>query len=35
MLLRAPRPAEEAPLELADLPMPQPGPGQVRLRVLA
>jgi len=35
MILRAPRPAEENPLEPADLPVPEPGPGEVRLRVLA
>lgn len=35
MLLRRPRPAEERPLELADLPLPEPGPGQVRIRVRA
>jgi propanol-preferring alcohol dehydrogenase len=35
MILRVPRPAEENPLEPADLPVPEPGPGEVRLRVLA
>ncbi len=35
MLLRVPRPVEENPLELADLPLPEPAPGQVRLRVRA
>ena len=35
MILRAPRPVEENPLEMVDLPVPQPGPGEVRLRVLA
>jgi propanol-preferring alcohol dehydrogenase len=35
MLLRKPRPAEERPLELADLPLPEPGPGEVRLAVRA
>jgi len=35
MLLREPRPAEERPLELADLPLPEPGPGEVRIRVRA
>lgn len=33
MLLRAPKPAEENPLAPADLPVPEPAPGQVRLRV--
>ena len=33
MLLPAPRPVEEAPLVPAELPEPQPAPGQVRLRV--
>ena len=35
MVLREPKPAGENPLRLADLPLPEPGPGQVRLRVLA
>lgn len=35
MILRAPRPAAENPLEPADLPLPEPGPGEVRLRVSA
>jgi len=35
MVLRAPKPAGDNPLQLADLPLPEPGPGQVRLRVLA
>jgi len=35
MILRAPRPAEENPLEAADLPASEPGPGEVRLRVAA
>jgi propanol-preferring alcohol dehydrogenase len=35
MQLAAPAPAEEAPLRLVELPVPQPGPGQVLLRVLA
>lgn len=34
-ILPAPRPAEVRPLELTDLPVPHPGPGEVRLRVLA
>jgi len=33
MLLRATAPAEDRPLELAELPTPEPGPGEVRLRV--
>ena len=35
MILREPKPAENNPLALADLPNPEPGPGQVRLRVQA
>jgi len=35
MRLAAPAPAEEAPLRLVELPVPEPGPGQVLLRVLA
>jgi propanol-preferring alcohol dehydrogenase len=35
MGLAAPAPAEEAPLRLVELPVPEPGPGQVLLRVLA
>ncbi|HHS97915.1 MAG TPA: zinc-binding alcohol dehydrogenase family protein [Chloroflexi bacterium] len=35
MVLHAPRPIEERPLELTDLPLPEPGPGEVRLRVQA
>lgn len=35
MMLRAPRPAEENPLMPADLPLPVPGAGQVRIRVAA
>jgi propanol-preferring alcohol dehydrogenase len=35
MQLAAPAPAEEAPLRLVELPVPEPGPGQVLLRVLA
>jgi propanol-preferring alcohol dehydrogenase len=31
--LRAPAAAEDKPLELVDLPIPEPGPGQVRLKV--
>ena len=34
MQLREPRPVEESPLEPVELPVPEPGPGQVRLRVL-
>ncbi|MDY6877201.1 MAG: zinc-dependent alcohol dehydrogenase family protein [Chloroflexota bacterium] len=33
MLLHEPKPAEERPLELANLPLPEPGPGDIRLRV--
>ena len=33
MILETPRPAEENPLALADLPLPEPEAGQVRLRV--
>jgi propanol-preferring alcohol dehydrogenase len=33
MLLREPQPAEDHPLELTDLPPPEPGPGQVRVSV--
>ena len=35
MVLRGPKPAEENPLERANLPLPEPAPGQVRLRVQA
>ena len=35
MQLAAPAPVAEAPLRLARLPVPEPGPGQVLLRVLA
>ncbi len=35
MLLRETKPAEERPLELADLPLPEPGRGEVRLAVRA
>jgi len=33
MLLHEPKVAEQRPLELVDLPMPEPGPGEVRLTV--
>ncbi len=33
MLLRVPRPVEERPLELTDVPLPEPGPGEVRLSI--
>jgi propanol-preferring alcohol dehydrogenase len=33
MLLRETKPAEKRPLELADLPTPEPGPGEIRLAV--
>jgi len=33
MLLRETQPAEQRPLELADWPLPKPGPGEVRLAV--
>jgi propanol-preferring alcohol dehydrogenase len=35
MLLREIAPVEERPLELVDLPMPEPGQGEIRLRVRA
>jgi propanol-preferring alcohol dehydrogenase len=35
MVLPAPRPVEESPLSLRDLPTPQPGPGEILLRVRA
>jgi len=35
MLLQETKPAEERPLELVDLPLPEPGFGEVRLRVQA
>jgi propanol-preferring alcohol dehydrogenase len=35
MQLAAPAPVAEAPLRLVELPVPEPGPGQVLLRVLA
>ena len=35
MLLEKPRPAADNPLRLAELPIPQPGPGEIRLRVRA
>jgi len=33
MMLKAPKPIEEKPLELVDAPVPEPGPGQVLVRV--
>jgi propanol-preferring alcohol dehydrogenase len=33
MILRETAPIEDEPLELADLPLPQPGPGQIRLDI--
>lgn len=33
--MKAPKPAEERPLEMAELPNPEPGPGEVRVRVQA
>ncbi len=35
MLLEKPRPAEENPLRLAELPIPEPAPGEIRVRVRA
>ncbi|MGD9047389.1 MAG: zinc-dependent alcohol dehydrogenase family protein [Anaerolineae bacterium] len=35
MVLREPRPVEENPLEVVDMPAPEPAPGQIRLRVRA
>lgn len=35
LLLREPKPVEEGPLSFAELPIPEPGPGQILLRVLA
>jgi len=35
MLLEKPRPAEENPLHLAELPLPTPGAGEIRVRVRA
>ena len=35
MLLEKPRPAEENPLRLADLPLPDPAPREIRVRVSA
>ena len=35
MLLEKPRPAEENPLRLAELPLPDPAPGEIRVRVRA
>jgi D-arabinose 1-dehydrogenase-like Zn-dependent alcohol dehydrogenase len=34
-MVAAPKPIEEKPLKLAELPLPEPGPQEVRLRVLA
>lgn len=33
MVLHAPKPAEEAPLRLEDIPSPTPGPNQIRVRI--
>ncbi|MGD2104201.1 MAG: zinc-dependent alcohol dehydrogenase family protein [Anaerolineae bacterium] len=33
MILREPAPIEDKPLELVELPLPEPGPGQIRLDV--
>ena len=33
MLLRQIAPIDSSPLELADLPMPEPGSGEVRLKI--
>lgn len=33
MVLERPRPAEENPLELRDIPVPEPGTGEIRIRV--
>jgi len=35
MVLEKPRPAEENPLRLADIPLPAPGAGEIRVRVRA
>ncbi|MCX7843932.1 MAG: zinc-dependent alcohol dehydrogenase family protein [Candidatus Bipolaricaulota bacterium] len=35
LLLREPKPAEEGPLVFAELPVPEPGPGQILVRVRA
>lgn len=35
MVLHSPRPAEENPLEMEDLPLPEPGAEEIRLRVRA
>ncbi|MGQ9467035.1 MAG: zinc-dependent alcohol dehydrogenase family protein [Anaerolineae bacterium] len=35
MVLHSPRPAEEAPLEMRDLPLPEPGAEEIRLRIRA
>ena len=34
MVLEQPAPVEQSPLRLVDLPMPEPGPGELRLRIL-
>jgi len=33
MILKAPKPIEEKPLELVDVPLPEPGPGRVLVKV--
>ena len=35
MLLEKPRPVEENPLRLAEIPLPEPAPGEIRVRVRA
>ncbi len=35
MLLEKPKPAEEAPLRAAEIPLPVPGPGEIRVQVRA
>src|SRR3989304_5556990 len=35
MVLRTPSPIDSAPLEWAELPLPTPGPGEVRIKVSA